>query len=123
MLNLKPWLADLLGVLTPQTKTTGVFQPGEKLSVHPALTPDYAPHACVTDTGLAREIMHGINRAGGLQFFQHVLDIARDLDSTSEHGVMDFDLAKSRPLTTPREIAGASAWGASGHAHQSKAVR
>lgn len=123
MLNIKPRLADLLGVLTPQLKPAGYFQPGENLSVHPALTPDHAPNACVTDTGLAGEIMHGVNLSCSLKRFQHVLDISGHLDGASQHGIMDFDLAKSRPLTTPREIAGASGMGASGHAHQSKAVR
>lgn len=123
MLNIKPWLADFLGALTPQLITAGYFQPGENLSVHPALTPDHAPNACVTNAGLAGEIMHGVNLSCSLKRFQHVLDIARDLDSASKHGIMDFDLAKSRPLTTPREIAGASGMGASGHAHQSKVVR
>lgn len=123
MLNIKPWLADLLGVLTPQTKTTGVFKSCQQLAIYPTLTPNHAPDGSVTDPGTAGEIVHGINLTCLLKCRQHVLDISGHLDSASQHGIMDFDLAKSRPLTTPREIAGASAWGASGHAHQSKAVR
>lgn len=123
MLNIKPWLADFLGVVTPQLIPACVLQARQKLPIDPPFAPNYAPNGSVTDPGTAGEIVHGINLTCLLQHFQHVLDISGHLDSASQHGIVDFDLTKSRPLTTPREIAGASAWGASGHAHQSKAVR
>lgn len=123
MLNIKLWLADLLGVVTPQLIPACVLQARQQPTINPPFAPDYAPNACVTDPGTAGEIVHGINLTCLLQHFQHVLDISGHLDSASQHGVMDFDLAKSRPFITPREIAGASGMGASGHAHQSKAVR
>lgn len=123
MLNLKPWLADLDRVLTPQLKPTGGLKTRQKLPIGPALTPNHAPNGSVTDPGTAGEIVHGINLTCLLQHFQHVLNVSGYLDGASQHGVMDFDLAKSRPFITPREITGASAWCASGHAHQSKAVR
>lgn len=122
MLNIKSWLADLLGVLTPQTKTTGVFQARQQFTINPALTPDHAPDGCMANPGTTGEIVHGINHSHPFQRFQHVFDVPCDLNGASKHGVIDFDLTKSRPLATPREIAGAGNWGASGHAHQSKAV-
>lgn len=120
MLNIKTWLADLLGVLTPQFKPAGVFKSRQKFPINPALTPDHAPNGCMADPGLRAEVTHRRDNALALQYFQHVLDISRDLNGASKYGVFHFDLAKSRPLTTPREIAGTSGWGASGHAHQSK---
>lgn len=123
MLNIKPWLADFLGALTPQLITACVLQARQQLRIDPALTPNHATNGSVTDSGTAGEIVHGINLTCLLQHFQHVLDISGHLDSASQHGIINFDLAKSRPFITPREIAGASGWGASGHAHQSKAVR
>lgn len=123
MHNIEPRLADSLGVLTPQTKTARVLQPRQQLTVDPPFTPDYAPNGSVTDPGLRAEIAHGRNCARIFQNFKHVLDVSGHLNSASQHGVINFDLAKSRPLITPREIAGAGNWCASGHAHQSKAVR
>lgn len=120
MLKLKPRLADPLGVLTPQDTTAGVFQARQQLTINPALTPNHAPNGCMANPGFRAEITHGRDHAFALQYFQHVLDISRDLNGASKYGVFHFDLAKSRPLTTPREIAGTSGWGASGHAHQSK---
>lgn len=120
MLNIKTRLADLLGVLTPQTKTAGVFKSRQQLTIYPTLTPNHAPDGCMANPGFRAEITHGRNYAFALQYFQHVLDVSGHLDGASKHGVFHFDLAKSRPLTTPREIAGTSGWGASGHAHQSK---
>lgn len=120
MLNIKTRLADLLGVLTPQTKTAGVFKSRQQLTIYPTLTPNHAPDGCMANPGFRAEVAHRRNYAFALQYFQHVLDVSSDLDGASKHGVFHFDLAKSRPLTTPREIAGTSGWGASGHAHQSK---
>lgn len=122
MLNIKPWLADLLGVLPPQTKTAGVFKSRQKFPINPALTPDDAPNGCMANPGTAGEIVHGINHSRPFQRFQHALYIPCDLNGASKHGVINFDLAKSRPLITPREIAGTSGWSASGHAHQSTGV-
>lgn len=123
MLNIKPWLADLLDVLTPQTKTAGVFKSCQQLAIYPTLTPNHAPNGSVTDSGLRTEVTHRRDHTLALQHFQHVLDVPGHLDGASKHGVIDRDPAKSRPLTTPREIAGASGWGASGHAHQSKGAK
>lgn len=123
MLNIKPWLADLLGVLTPQTKTAGVFKSCQQLAIYPTLTPNHAPDGSVTDAGLRAEVAHRRDCPSTLQYFQHVLDVSGDLDGASKYGIIDRDLAKSRPLTTPRKIAGASGWGASGHAHQSKGAK
>ena len=120
MLNIKTRLADLLGVLTPQTKTAGVFKSRQQLTIYPTLTPNHAPDGCMANPGLRAEVTHRRDNALALQYFQHVLDISRDLNGASKYGVFHFDLAKSRPLITPREIAGAGNWCASGHAHQSK---
>lgn len=122
MINIKTRLADLLGVLTPQDTTAGVFKSRQQLTINPALTPDHAPDGCMANPGFHTEIAHRRNYALLHQHIQHVLDISRDLNGASKYGVFHFDLAKSRPLTTPREIAGAGNWCASGHAHQSKAV-
>lgn len=123
MLNIKPWLADFSGVLTPQLITTGVFQARQQPAVNPAFAPDHAPDGSVTNAGLRAEVAHRRDCPRTLQYFQHVLDVSGDLDGASKHGIIDRDPAKSRPLTTPREIAGASGWGASGHAHQSKGAK
>lgn len=123
MLNIKTWLADFLGVLTPQLITARVLQARQQLTVNPALAPDHAPNGSVTDPGLRAEVAHRRDRALALQHFQHVLDVSSDLDGTSKHGIIDRNPAKSRPLTAAREIAGAGNWGASGHAHQSKGAK
>ena len=120
MLKLKPLLADFLGVLTPQTKTTGVLQTCQQRTVNPTLTPDHAPDGCMANPGFRAEITHGRNRPILDQSIQHVLKISRDLNGASKHGIIDFDLAKSRLLITPREIAGAGSWCSSGLAYQSK---
>lgn len=120
MLKLKPWLADFFGALTPQDTTAGVFQARQQLTIYPTLTPNHAPDGCVANPGLRAEITHGRDHAFALQYFQHVLDVSGHLNGASKHGVFHFDLAKSRPLIAPREIAGTSGWGASGHTHQSK---
>lgn len=122
MFNIKPWLADLLGALTPQDTTAGVFQARQQLTIYPTLTPNHAPNGCMANPGFHTEIAHRRNYALLHQHIQHVLDVSCDLNGASKHGVIDFDLTKSRPLATPREIAGAGNWCASGHAHQSKAV-
>ena len=119
----KTWLADFLGALTPQPKTAGVFKSCQMFAVYPTLTPDHAPDGCMANPGFRAEITHGRNRPILDQSIQHVLKISRDLDRASQHGIIHFNLGKSRPLITPREIAGAGNWCASGHAHQSKAVR
>ena len=123
MLNIKTRLADLLGVLTPQDKTAAVFKSRQKFPIYPALAPNHAPNGRVRNPGFRTEITHGRNRSILNQSIQHVLYISRDLDGASKHGIIDRDLTKSRPLTTPREIAGASGCGASGHAHQSKGAK
>lgn len=123
MLNIKPWLADFLGVLTPQLIPACVLQARQKPPINPALTSDHAPDGSVTDPGLRAEVAHRRDHALALQHFQHVLDVPGHLDGASKHGIIDRDPAKSRPLTTSREIAGASGWGASGHAHQSKGAK
>lgn len=123
MLKIKTRLADLLGVLTPQDTTAGVFQARQQLTIYPTLTPNHAPDGCMANPGFRAEITHGRDHAFALQYFQHVLDVSCDLDGASKHGVFNFDLAKSRPLATPREIAGTSGWCASGHAHQFKGVK
>lgn len=123
MLNFKTRLADFFGVLTPQVKTARVLQTCQQLTVNPPLAPNYAPNGSVTDPGLRAEVAHRRDRARALQHFQHVLDVSGDLDGASKHGIIDRNPAKSRPLTTPREIAGASGCGASGHAHQSKGAK
>ena len=120
MLKLKPRLADFLGVLTPQDTTAGVFQARQQLTIYPTLTPDDAPNGCMTDPGFRAEVAHGRNCARIFQQLKHVLDVSGHLNGASKYGVFHFDLAKSRPLITPREIAGAGNWCASGHAHQSK---
>lgn len=120
MLNIKTRLADFFGVLTPQLKTAGVFKSRQKFPINPALTPDHASNRSVTDPGLRTEVTHRRDCPRTLQYFQHVLDVSSDLDGAIKHGIIDRYPAKSRPLTTPREIAGTSGWGASGHAHQSK---
>lgn len=122
MLNIKIRLADFLGVLTPQTKTGGVFQTRQQLAIYPALTPNHAPNGCMANPGFHAEIAHRRDCPLALQYFQHVFDVSCDLNRTSKYGVFHFNLTKSRLLITPREIAGTSGWGASGHAHQSKAV-
>lgn len=120
MLKLKPWLADFFGVLTPQDTTAGVFQARQQLTIYPTLTPNHAPDGCMANPGFRAEVAHGRNCARIFQHLKHVLDVSGHLDGASKHGVFHFDLAKSRPLITPREIAGTSGWGASGHTHQSK---
>lgn len=120
MLNIKTRLADLLGVLTPQTKTAGVFKSRQQLTIYPTLTPNHAPDGCMANPGLRAEVTHRRDHALLHQHIQHALDVSCDLNGASKYGVFHFDLAKSRPLTTPREIAGAGNWCASGHAHQSK---
>lgn len=123
MLNIKIRLADFLGVLTPQIKPTSVFQARQQFTINPALTPNHAPDGCMADPRLRAEVAHRRDCPRTLQYFQHALDVSGDLDGASKHGIIDRDPAKSRPLTTPREIAGASGWGASGHAHQSKGAK
>lgn len=120
MLKLKPWLADFFGALTPQDTTAGVFQARQQLTIYPTLTPNHAPNGCMANPGFHTEIAHRRNYALLHQHIQHVLDVSSDLDGASKYGVLHFDLAKSSPLIAPREIAGTSGWGASGHAHQSK---
>lgn len=123
MLDIKTWLADFLGVLTPQLITAGVFKSCQQLAIYPTLTPNHAPDGSVTDPGLRTEVTHRRDCPRTLQYFQHLLDVSSDLDGAIKHGIIDRNTAKSRPLTTPREIAGASGWGASGHAHQSKGAK
>lgn len=122
MLNIKTWLADLLGVLTPQPITTGVFKSRQKFPINPALTPDDAPNGSVTDPGFRAEVAHRRNRARIFQNLKHVLDVSGHLNGASKHGIFHFDLGKSRPFITPCEIAGTLNWCASGHAHQSTGV-
>lgn len=122
MLKLKPWLADLLGVLTPHTKTAGVFQSRQQFAINPALAPDHAPDGCMANPGFHAEIAHRRNYVLLHQHIQHVLDISRDLDRASKYGIIRVRFTKSRPLATPSEITGAGNRCASGHAHQSKAV-
>lgn len=123
MSNFKLWLADLDRVLTPQLKPTGGLKTRQKLPINPALTSDHAPDGSVTNPGLRAEVAHRRDCPLALQHLKHVLDISGHLDGASKYGIICVHFTKSRPLTTPREIAGASAWGSSGHAHQSKAVR
>lgn len=120
MLKLKPWLADFFGALTPQDTTAGVFQARQQLTIYPTLTPNHAPDGCMADPGFRAEVTHRRDHALLHQYIQHALDVSCDLNGASKYGVFHFDLAKSRPLITPREIAGAGNWCASGHAHQSK---
>lgn len=122
MLNIKTWLADSLGVLTPQDTTAGVFQARQQLTINPALAPDHAPNGCMANPGFHTEIAHRRNYALLHQHIQHVLDISRDLDRASKYGIIRVRFTKSRPLATPSEITGAGNRCASGHAHQSKAV-
>ena len=123
MINIKTRLADLLGVLTPQVKSASVLQTRQQFTINPAFAPDHAPNGSVTNAGLRAEVTHRGDHALALQHFQHVLDVSGDLDGTSKHGIIDRNPAKSRPLSTPRKIAGTSGWGASGHAHQSKGAK
>lgn len=123
MLNIKTRLADFFGVLTPQVKTARVLQTRQQFTINPAFAPDHAPNGSVTDPGLRAEVTHRRDCPRALQYFQHVLDVSSDLYGASKHGIIDRYPAKSRPLTTPREIAGASGCGASGHAHQSKGAK
>lgn len=123
MHNIKPRLADFLGVLTPQLITARVLQTRQQSTVNPPFAPDHAPKGSVTDPGLRAEVTHRGDHALALQYFQHVLDVSSDLDGASKHGIIDRDLTKSRPLTTSRKIAGASGCGASGHAYQSKGAK
>lgn len=120
MLNIKTRLADFFGALTPQTKTAGVFKSRQQLTIYPTLTPNHAPDGCMANPGFRAEVAHRRNYAFALQYLQHVLDVSCDLNGASKYGIIHFNLGKSRPLATPREVAGAGNWRASGHAHQSK---
>ena len=108
MLNYENRIAVLDGAITPQPVTTGDLKLRQKLTVHPALTPDQPSDGGVADPRFHGEITHRRDHASNLHFSQHRLDVARELDSHRHGGIdpVEIKVNERLPLCETCNVSG-----------------
>lgn len=75
------------GTICPQPVATGNFKLREKLTIHPAFSPNQPSDGWMANPRFHGEVTHRGDYSISLHFGQHRLDVARKLDSHRHRGI------------------------------------